>query len=484
MSDEHQASQSEPAAGDDRSTEDLALPEVAEENARLRAELAETKAEVATQRRGRLRRTRSIAVGVLVFLAVVSLVVGAVGVWVHRTVFNTDQYVALVGPIAEDPQVQEALATYTTTQVFDALQLESRLESALPGPLNVVVGPVTNAARNYVHDAARRFFASPGFQQLWIQINTVAHEKVVALINGDYEQLPNVSITGGEVRLNTIPIITEVLRQLAQSAAGLFGLNVTIPQISASEIPEAAKQKLEQALGVTLPPDFGQITIMQQSQLNDVQNAVRWFDRLVYAVIALAVILIVLALVLSTNRRRTLIALALGLVVGLLLFRGLVRVIESRAVDAVTNPTARGAVRNTVADVAANLRTAGTWLLVIGIVAAIVAYLAGRPRWFMSLIARTRRAVAERPSGSEVEQWVAAHADALRWGGAIVAAILLFLIGLNLLPLIVIGVLLALYLWGISVLERRGRAVLPPGDGPPAGPGDGAGSAVGSAVEG
>jgi hypothetical protein len=475
---------SEPTVGDDRPTENLALPDVVEENARLRAELEETKAEVATQRRGRLRRTRSVAVWVLVFLAVLSMVVGAVGVWVHRTVFDTDRYVALVGPIAADPQVQEALATYTTTQVFDALQLQSRLESALPGPLAVVVGPVTNAARNYIHDAARRFFASPGFQRLWIQINTVAHEKVVALINGNYDQLPNVAITGGEVRLNTIPIITEVLRQLAQSAAGLFGLNVTIPQISASEIPDAAKQKLEQALGVTLPPDFGQITIMQQSQLNDVQNAVRLFDRLVYAVIALAVILIVLALVLSTNRRRTLIALALGLVVGLLLFRGLVRVIESRAVDAVTNPTARGAVRNTVADVAANLRTAGTWLLVIGIVAAIVAYLAGRPRWFVSLVGRTRRAVAERPSGSEVEQWVAAHAGPLRWGGAIVAAILLFWIGLDLLPLIVIGALLALYLWGVSALERRGRAGLPPGQGgpPPAEPGEG--SAVGTAVEG
>jgi hypothetical protein len=469
-------------AASERPTEEIGLDAAIEENAKLRAELEQAKAESAKHRRDRWRRVRSISVGLMVFLAILCLVVGAVGVWVQQTVFNTDRYVALVGPMASDPQVQEALATYTTDQIFNALDLQTRLEDALPGPLDVVVGPVTNAARNYVNDAARTFFASQQFQDLWVQINTVAHEKVVALLKGNYDQLPNVTITGGEVRLNTIPVITEVLRQLAQSAAGLVGLNVTIPQISANEIPEAAKEKLSQALGISLPEDFGQITIMQQSKLNQVQNAIKWFDRLLYALIGLAVILIVLAIVFSLHRRRTLIELGIGLAVGLLVFRGLTRLIEKQAVDAVTNPEARGAVKSIVGDVVANLRGAGSWLLLGGIVVAIVAYLAGRPSWFMRLLGWARRVVAARPTGSELERWVAAHADPLRWGGAVIAALILFFTGIDWLPVILVGVLLALYMWAIAVLQQRARAAAVSDDGPDSPPGgtEGGGSVVAS----
>jgi hypothetical protein len=449
----------EPSEGAaERPTEEIELSEALEENARLRAELDETKAEAAKPGRNRWRRVRSIAVGLMVFLAVLSLVVSAVGVWVQQTVFNTDRYVSLVGPMASDPQVQQALATYTTTQIFTALDLETRLKDALPGQLGIVVGPVVNAARNYVHDAALSFFASRGFRDLWVQINTVAHQKVVALLKGNYDQLPNVTITGGEVRLNTIPIITEVLRQLLQSAAGLFGLSVTIPQISASEIPEAAKERLSQALGVTLPEDFGQVTIMQESNLNAVQQAIKWFDRLLYALIALAVLLIVGALLLSRNRRRTLIELAVGLVAGILIFRGITRLVEKQVIEAVHNPEARGAVRDVVGRVVSNLRGAGFWLLLGGVIVAIVAYLAGRPRWFMRLLAWGRRMIAERPSGSELELWVSAHVNQLRWGGLVLAALVLFFTGIGWISLIVIGVLLGLYLWGLSVLDQRARA--------------------------
>jgi hypothetical protein len=464
----------------DRPTEEIHTEaELSEENARLKAELEAARAEAAKSRHNGWRRVRSIAVGLMVFLAVLCLVVSAVGVWVQQTVFNTDRYVALVGPMAEDPQVQQALATYTTDQIFGALDLQTRLQNALPGQLDIVVGPVVSAARTYVFNTARSFFASQQFHDLWVQINTVAHEKVVALLKGDYDQLPNVTVTGGEVRLNTIPVITEVLRQLAQSAAGFVGLNVTIPQISATDVPEAARDKLSQALGVTLPEDFGQITIMQESKLTAVQNAITWFDRLLFALIAVAVVLIVLAIVFSLHRRRTVIELAVGLVVGLLVFRGLTRLIEKQAVNAVTNPEARGAVRNVVGDVVANLRGAGTWLLIFGILVAIVAYLAGRPSWFMRLLAWVRRIVAERPSGSELERWVAGHADPLRWGGLIVAAVILFLTGIDWLPVIVIGILLGLYLWAIAVFQQRARARAGDGSEPP-GPGTPADAAVGS----
>jgi hypothetical protein len=403
----------------------------------------------------RWRRVRTLLVGLLVFLSVLSLVVGAVAVWVHETVFDTDRYVALVGPMAGDPAVTEALATYTTAAVFDALQLQTRLQSALPDGLDVLAGPVTNAARDYVHDAADTFFRSERFQQLWVQINTVAHEKVVALLRGDYAALPNVTITGGEVRLNTIPIIGEVLRQLASSAAGLFGFHGSLPQISSGEAPDAARQRLAQALGVSLPEDFGQITIMKESNLTAVQDVVRWFDRLIYVLIGLSALLIALTLALSLNRRRTLVELGIGVVIGLLLFRAITRLVEKKIVEAVTNPEARGAARDVVARVVTNLRGAGVWLLLAGLLIAIIAYLVGGPRWFKRSVAWTRGTIHQGPSGSELEHWVHAHIDWVRGGGIGLAALILFFTGVDWVPVIVVGLLLAAYLGGLATIEHR-----------------------------
>ena len=42
-------------------------------------------------------------------------------VWSARTVLNTDRYVATVEPLADDPAVQQAIATRLTDEVFAAL---------------------------------------------------------------------------------------------------------------------------------------------------------------------------------------------------------------------------------------------------------------------------------------------------------------------------------------------------------------------------
>ena len=75
------------------------------------------------------------------------------------------------------------------------------------------------------------------------------------------------------------------------------------------------------ALGVTLPPTFGSVTLFQSDQLTSIQDAVSTFNKMLVLAIVLFVLGVVLALVLSTNRRRTLLQLLTALIVVVVLER-------------------------------------------------------------------------------------------------------------------------------------------------------------------
>jgi hypothetical protein len=63
-------------------------------------------------------------------------------------------------------------------------------------------------------------------------------------------------------------------------ASDLTGKQVTLPTITSAEPPQKAVNKLSKALGVQLPSNFGQITLVKSDKLATVQRLVKAFDRL------------------------------------------------------------------------------------------------------------------------------------------------------------------------------------------------------------
>jgi uncharacterized membrane protein (DUF4010 family) len=59
------------------------------------------------------------------------------------------------------------------------------------------------------------------------------------------------------------------------------------------------------------------------------------------------------------------------------------------------------------------------------------------------------------PGGSDLDRWIALRHDALRIAGIAIAVIILFIIGINLLSVLLVAGVLALYLWAISAATRR-----------------------------
>jgi hypothetical protein len=442
---------------------------LARENERLRREVEALRGDSSPPQRHRVRGTLTV---ILVILTSLSVVAATAAIWVKRTVRDTDRYVALVAPLADDRAVTDALALRLTDDAFTALNVRQRVEDALgsipqlpPSANSLLAGPLTSGVQNVIQSRAERFLASPAFENLWVQVNRQVHVKLVALLEGDYDQLPNVSVTGGEVRLNLVGAVARVLQEVVQQGADELGIDVTIPSIPANLDASAGIERLNSALGTTLPPDFGQVTLMTRQQLEGYQEAAQRLNTLAGALFVLSIALLVATILVATDRRRAIIWLGLGVTVAMVLAGILLRRVEARITESIARPGPRAAARDVFTQVGASLRPAAILVIVVVLLAALAAYLLGRPSWLMRSIAWERRVVASRPEGSELEIWVASHTTLVRGAAMVAAVVAIFFTGIDWIPVGIIGALLLLALWGVAVAERRVMAAHPASSG-------------------
>lgn len=428
-----------------------------EERARLEAEVGDLRARVAGTKTRRARRTRGIAAVLLVVLTSVVATVAVAGVWGRRNALNTDRWVETVGPVVEDPAVQQALANWTTTEIMSLIDPQAYFESVLPERGQALAAPLTSALRGFVEDEVDTFFASDTFDRLWVEVNRRAHTRVVAVLEGD---TGNLQIEGDNVEMNLVPVINQVLAQISEASPEILGRTVDLPTVTVDDIPQDAIEKIEDALGRDVPDDFGQFTVFQAQRLEQVQDAVSVFERLVVATVVAAVLLLALALWVSPRRRRTLIQLMVGITLGVVLLRRLGLRLEDDVVD-VAKPDNQDAVRVVVGAFVSSLLDATAWILAITVAVLAIALLTGPYRWARAL--RHGAASAGRVTGRAVSaamtrsrdertvEWVDAHRDALQLGAIALAVLVMLVADLSWLGL----VLLALAVGGFELAVWR-----------------------------
>ena len=264
----------------------------------MQAELETLHEELEVMKSGRKgkRRIRRAVVAVLVVLSCLLVVLSTTVVWAHRTVLNTDTFVGTVGPVFQHPEVDSAVATRATDQLFVQLHLQTRLKNALPDKVAFAAGPITNATKGYVSEQLAKVLGSARFQKIWTPPSpppTRSWWPSCAV------RRPRPVHFGGYIVLNTVPVINNALGQVSGLASSLTGKNVNLPTITSAELPQAAVNKLSKSLGVQLPSNFGQITLVRSNNLDTVQRGVKAFDRLAILLPLITLILIALSLWLS-----------------------------------------------------------------------------------------------------------------------------------------------------------------------------------------
>jgi hypothetical protein len=330
-----------------------------------------------------------------------------VSVWASTTLSDTDQYVETVVPLADDAAVQEAIATEVTTAVFESLDVEAVATDALealaeqpnvpPRAAAVLPGlavPLTEGVESFTRDQVEAFLATPEFAQLWAEVNRLAHEQVVKLLEGN--EGGAVSAQDSQITLNLAPIVAAVQDLLVDRG---FELAANVPEVDRSFV------------------------LAESDAISEAQGFYSTLNTLGVWLPVVALVILIVGVLLARDRRRALVKGALGVaaaMIGLGVALTLTRMwyVETTPAD-ILSAEAAGGVFDTLVRF---LRTALRALGVAALVVALAAFLAGP-----STAATKTRATFERGIGSargsaegagwdtgRLGAWVFAHRRALQ----------------------------------------------------------------------
>lgn len=364
---------------------------------RLRARVAELEAQLEAEGRPpepqeprRRSRWWAVSSAVLIILACVLAPLSVTSVWASREISNTDQYVKTVAPIANDPAVQKAITNEVTTVVFDSLDIQGvttdalttlarqpnvppRISAALPG----LAVPITNGVESFTRTQVGKFVASPQFATLWAQVNRIAHQQVVRLLEGT--QGGAVSAQGDTITLNLGPIITQVKQRLVAQG---FGLASKIPVINKSFV------------------------LVKSPAITQAQGFYRLLNTLGAWLPLIALVLLGAGVALARDHRRALLRGALGVtgamvVLGVALALARLWYVDTTPLNILSKDAAGGVFDTLVRFLRTGLRT----VAVLGLVVAIGAFLAGPSSAAVRLRSATAHGVGGLRGAAESAGW-------------------------------------------------------------------------------
>jgi hypothetical protein len=330
------------------------------------------------------QRSRPVLVHGLVVLAAIVLFLTAVNTWVDRAALDTDNWVAASDELLADPLVREAVSVFVVDQLYASVDVAQQLQTVLPGDLERLSNALAVALRAPAAEAIDRLLATDAAAGIWTEANRRTHTTVVAILND--ETGPLTSTADGVVTLD--------LRALVVGLAESIG------------IPAAAIDRI--------PPDVGQVEIIESSTLRSAQTAVAVIDRMSLVLFLVVVALYAGAIALAGGWRRQAtrnVGISVA-VVGLLILAGL-RIGGNQLLDSVVRVESNRSTAEAVWRITSSLlREIGWTITLIGIVIVVLAVLAGAGRWATAV----RRSVGP----------VLVRQPAVRWGFA--AALFLLLI--------------------------------------------------------
>ncbi|QLQ11321.1 MAG: hypothetical protein HZY75_14245 [Nocardioidaceae bacterium] len=285
---------SNPSNDDPRSTDqEDELQRLRAEVSQLRKRVPDTTAAPDAAPSQPTRRTewwRALVTIVLVTLATLLAPVSVVATWSKDLVSDTDRYIETIAPLAENPVVQQAIATRITNEVMDRIDVRAVTDEAvdaltdrglnarLAQSLTLLASPLSDGVYNFVHKQVLQIIESDNFLVAWDAANREAHVELVAVLTG--RDTDTVEVTDNSVTVNLAALINTVKQNLLDNGFRL-----------ASQIP-------------TVTAEF---TLLQSDDLGDAQRAFRWLNATARVLPWLALGLLLAAVFLSRNRRRTLV---------------------------------------------------------------------------------------------------------------------------------------------------------------------------------
>ncbi|HZE39180.1 MAG TPA: hypothetical protein VE172_10255 [Stackebrandtia sp.] len=241
---------------------------------------------------GKIRNGLSI---VLVILAAVVATPAVVLVWADDTVVDRDEYLATVTPLLDEPAVRHQIANALTSAITARLDVDDAVDRVTEGmkprqakAMKALAVPLKSSLDEFVADTVNDFVDSDAGRRAWVEINTVAHQALMAILRGDHDGM--VSVDNDTINVDLKPVIAQVKKRLR--AAGL-------------------KQD------ISIPDDRTTLAVYSSQKLSDARGYYDTFNVLRIVLPIVALVLLAAGVILARNRRLVVIVAGAALVVAM-----------------------------------------------------------------------------------------------------------------------------------------------------------------------
>ena len=194
--------------------------------------------------------------------------------WVNRQMFDNESWKTASADLIEDQQVRDAVSVFLVNELYANVDVAAELETRLPDNLDTLAAPLAAALRQSATTTIGRLLDAPRVQQLWVDANAAAQEKLVNVLENTTGD--GISTGEGVVTVDLSELVTELGTELG--------------------LPDAALARI--------PPDAGVITVMRSDQLAAAQAGVRAVRILSAALLVLVLAMYGLAIYLARGARR------------------------------------------------------------------------------------------------------------------------------------------------------------------------------------
>ncbi|MGK2931248.1 MAG: hypothetical protein ACSLFD_00475 [Solirubrobacterales bacterium] len=353
-------------------------------------------------------------VAALVIFGTLVAIVAVFSIWANRQALNTDNWVDTSDQVLQNPEVQDQLSEYIANQITANVDIRDEIAGQLPPRLAPLAAPIAGGLEQLAPQATDRALESSQFETVWRDANRVAHIALLKVLDGGGE---NVSTENGAVVLNLNSLLIRVTSEIG----------------------------LGRRLAGKIPPDAGQITILEADELSMAQDGAQLIRGLPVVLTLLMVLLYGLAIYLAGPRRReALRSVGIGFIVAGFVALFVRKIGGHELVDALVKREAGEPAAQAVWDIGTSLLVAvATSAITFGILLFLGAWIAGPTR----LATRARQEAA--PYIGE-NQWMAAGVAAAVFLALIIwAPVAAFERPLGIL------IFLLLFVAGAAILRRR-----------------------------
>src|ERR1700753_1072877 len=120
-------------------------------------------------------------------------------IWVERQALDTTEWVHTSGRLIQNPKIRSAVGEYLVEQLYENVNVEKKVEEALPRGVHALGGPVASGIRQFAGTGAEKVLETGTAQSLWETANRTAHEQLLAVLENKKEAG---STANGEGKLN------------------------------------------------------------------------------------------------------------------------------------------------------------------------------------------------------------------------------------------------------------------------------------------